>query len=47
MHERNEIGKIFFGQRPLLKHNLPIQTLGGHPPPKGDPVFELKNCQTL
>ena len=42
MHERNEIDKIFFEQRPLLKHNLPIETLGGPPPPKGDPVFELK-----
>ena len=41
MHERNEIDKIFFKQHPLLKHNLPIETLGG-PPPKGDPVFELK-----
>ena len=43
MHERNEIDKIFFEQRPLLKHNLPIETLGGPPPPKGDPVFELKS----
>ena len=42
MHERNEIDKSFFEQRPLLKHNLPIETLGGPPPPKGDPVFELK-----
>ena len=42
MHERNTIDKIFFEQRPLLKHNLPIETLGGRPPPKGDPVFELK-----
>ena len=42
MHERNEIDKIFFEQRPLLKHNLPIETPGGPPPPKGDPVFELK-----
>ena len=42
MHERNEIDKIFFEQRPLLKHNLPIETLGGPPPPKGDPVFETK-----
>ena len=42
MHERNEIDKIFFEQRPLLKHNLPIETLGGPPPPIGDPVFELK-----
>ena len=42
MHERNEIDKIFFEQCPLFKHNLPIETLGGPPPPKGDPVFELK-----
>ena len=35
MHERNEIDKVFFEQRPLLKHNLPIETLGGPPPPKG------------
>ena len=42
MHERNEIDRILFEQRPLLKHNLPIETLGGPPPPKDDPVFELK-----
>ena len=42
MHERNEIDNIFFEQRPLLKHNLPIEILGGPPPPKGDLVFELK-----
>ena len=24
VHERNEIGKILFEQRPLLKNNLPI-----------------------
>ena len=24
MHERNEIDKVFFEQRPLLKHNFPI-----------------------
>ena len=40
--ESNEIDIIFFEQRLLLKHNLPIETLGGPPPPKGDPVFELK-----
>ena len=34
--ERNEIDKIFFEQQPRLKHNLPIETLGGPPPPKGD-----------
>ena len=42
MRETNEIDKIFFQQPPLLKHNLPIETLGGPPPPKGDPVFELE-----
>ena len=42
MHERNEIDKNFFEQRPLLKHNLPIESLGGPPPPKGDPMLELK-----
>ena len=42
MGERNEIDRIFVEQQPLLKHNLPIETLGGPPPPKGDPVFELK-----
>ena len=42
MCERNEIDRIFFQQPPLLKHNLPIETLGGPPPPKGDPMFELK-----
>ena len=42
MHERNEIDKIFFEQHPLLKHNFPIETLGGPPSPKGDPMFELK-----
>ena len=42
MHERIEIDKTFFEQRPLHKHNFPIETLGGPPPPKGDPVFQLK-----
>ena len=42
MHESNEIDKNFFEQRPLLKHNLPIETPGGPPPPKGHPMFELK-----
>ena len=26
----------------MLKHNFPIETLGGPPPTKGDLVFELK-----
>lgn len=47
MHERNEIDKIFFEQSPLLKHNLPIETLGGPAPPKGDPVFELREMLIL
>ena len=42
MNERREIDEVFFKQEPILKHNLPVETLGGHPPPKGDPVFELK-----
>ena len=42
LHERNEIDKMFVEQQPLLKHNLSVETLGGPPPPKGDPVFELK-----
>ena len=42
MNERREIDEIFFNQGPVLKHNLPIEILGDPPPPKGDPVFELK-----
>ena len=42
LHERNEIDKVFFEQQPILKHNLPVETLGCPPPPKGDLVFELK-----
>ena len=42
MNERREIDEVFFKQGPILKHNLPIETLGGPRPPKGDAVFELK-----
>jgi hypothetical protein len=42
MNERNKIDEIFFKQAPILKHNLPVDTLGDPLPPKGDPVFELK-----
>ena len=42
MNERNEIDELFFKQAPILKRNLPVETLGGPPPPEGDPVFELK-----
>ena len=42
MNERREIDEVFFKQEPMLKHNLPVEILGDPPPPKGDPVFELK-----
>ena len=42
MNERKELDEIFFNQMPVLKHNLPVEILGDPPPPKGDPVFELK-----
>src|SRR6187399_169339 len=41
-NERREIDEIFFKQEPILKNNLPVEILGDPPPPKGDPVFELK-----
>ena len=42
MNERREIDEVFFKQEPILKHNLPVEILGDPPPPKVDPVFELK-----
>ena len=42
MNERREIDQVFLQQGPILKHNLPVEILGDPPPPKGDPVFELK-----
>ena len=42
MEERDEIDRIILGQCPILKNNLPLELLGDPPPPKGDPVFELK-----
>ena len=42
MNERREIDEVCFKQEPILKHNLPVEILGDPPPPKGDPVFELK-----
>ena len=42
MNEKREIDEVFFKQEPILKHNLPVEILGDPPPPKGDPVFELK-----
>ena len=42
MNERKELDEIFFYQGPILKHNFPVEILGDPPPPKGDPVFEIK-----
>ena len=39
--ERNEIDEIFLRQ-PMLTHDLPVEDLGTTPPPKEDPIFELK-----
>ncbi|KAI4987997.1 hypothetical protein ZWY2020_029627 [Hordeum vulgare] len=40
--ERDEIDRVVLEQYPILKNNLPVELLGDPPPPKGDPVFELK-----
>ena len=42
MKEREEIDEVFLKQEPVLKHNLPVEILGDPPPPKADPMFELK-----
>ena len=42
MNERREIDEVFFLKGPILKHNFPVEILGDPRPPKGDPVFELK-----
>ena len=42
MNKRREIDEILFNQGFILKHNLRVEILGDPPPPKGDPVFELK-----
>ena len=42
MNETREVDEVFFKQGPILEHNLPVEILGDPPPPKGDPVFELK-----
>ncbi|KAK1561475.1 hypothetical protein QYE76_018163, partial [Lolium multiflorum] len=39
--ERDELEEIFRRQ-PILKHDLPVEDLGTTPPPKEDPVFDLK-----
>ena len=47
MNEIREIDEVFFKQGPILKHNLRVEILGDPPPPKGDPVFELKPLPVL
>jgi hypothetical protein len=42
MNERKELDEIFFKHIPVLKHNLPVETLGDPLPPKSDPLFDLK-----
>ena len=42
MQEREEIDEIFFRQPAVLKHNLPVQSLGTPTPPMWDHVFDLK-----
>ncbi|KAI4995968.1 hypothetical protein ZWY2020_040470 [Hordeum vulgare] len=42
MDERDEIDRVVLEQYPILKNNLLVELLGDPPPPKGDPVFELK-----
>ena len=42
MKGREEIDEVFLKQEPMPKHNLPVKILGDPPPPKGDPLFELK-----
>ena len=43
MKEREEIDEVFLIQEPMLKHNLLVEFLGDPPPPKGDPMSELKS----
>ena len=42
MDERDEIDRVLLEQYPILKNNLRVELLGDPPPPKSDPVFELK-----
>ena len=42
MLERDEIDEVFFRQPAILKHDLPMESLGTPTPPKGDPIFEFK-----
>ena len=40
--ERKEIDDVFLRQPQMLRHDLPVEDLGISPPPKEDPVFDLK-----
>ena len=42
MDERDEIDRVVLQQYPILKNNFLVEVLGDPPPPKGDPVFKLK-----
>ncbi|KAI4981726.1 hypothetical protein ZWY2020_022218 [Hordeum vulgare] len=42
MDEKDDIDRVIFEQYPILQNNLPVEQLADPPPPKGDPVFELK-----
>ena len=47
MNERKELDEIFFKLMHVLKHNLPVETLGDPLPPKSDHVFDLNNYLIL
>ena len=47
IQEREKIDEVFFRQPAILKHDLPVESLGTPTPPKRDPIFELKLSQTL
>ena len=47
MKEREEIDEVFLKQEPMPKHNLPLEIPGDPPPPKGDPVFQLKQLPNI
>ena len=47
MNERKEIGEVFFKQGPILKHNLPVETLGILLHPRVIPCLSLNHCLIL
>ena len=42
MKKEMRLMTYFLRQPQMLKHNLPVEDLGISPPPKEDPVFDLK-----